>query len=162
MMNGPPLSNLKGRLAGAAGTALVAAALLAGPASAAPQRAAGAVFVQTDDPAGNSVVAYDRAPDGSLYAALIDGKEKEDSGRPSAPVLPATPSAPVGEVTVTESFSLAGPQSPSTPAPSPRPLEPIRSGSAKGAVVRVSPTGEVDLLWTSSDEMPHALAATEQ
>jgi outer membrane protein assembly factor BamB len=121
---------------------------------------AGKVFVLHDS-AYREVKAMDLAADGSLYAALIDGKDKEDSGRPSAPLLPATPSAPVGEVTVTESFTLAGPPSPSTPAPSPRPLEPIRSGSAKGAVVRVSPTGEVDLLWSSSDEMPHALAATE-
>jgi hypothetical protein len=57
------------RLAGAAGAALAATALLAGPASATPQRAAGAVFVQTDDPSGNQVVAYDRAPDGSLKQA---------------------------------------------------------------------------------------------
>src|SRR3954449_4000056 len=56
------------RIAGAAGAALVAAALLAGPAAAHP-RADGAVFVQTDDPAGNTIVAYDRNPDGSLTQA---------------------------------------------------------------------------------------------
>ena len=55
------------RLVGAAVAALAAAALLAGPASAHPQRSA--VFVQTDDPAGNTIVAYDRAPDGSLTQA---------------------------------------------------------------------------------------------
>jgi DNA-binding beta-propeller fold protein YncE len=47
--------------------ALAAAALLAGPASAHPQRSA--VFVQNDDPAGNTIVAYDRAADGSLTQA---------------------------------------------------------------------------------------------
>ena len=38
-----------------------------------------------------------------------------------------------------------------------------RSAAARprARCVRVSPTGEVDLLWTSSDEMPHALAATD-
>jgi DNA-binding beta-propeller fold protein YncE len=56
------------RLAGAAAGALTAAALLAGPASAHPG-APGALFVQTDDPAGNAVVAYDRAADGGLRAA---------------------------------------------------------------------------------------------
>ena len=121
---------------------------------------AGKVFVLHDS-AYREVKAVDLGADGSLYAALIDGKDKEDSGRSSPPILPVTPSAPIGEVTVTESFSLAGPPAPSTPAPSPRPLEPIRSGSAKGAVVRVSPTGEVDVLWSSSDEMPHALAAAD-
>ncbi len=57
------------RLAGAAGAALAAAALLAGPASAHPQKPGGAVFVQTDDPSGNTVVAYDRGADGSLKQA---------------------------------------------------------------------------------------------
>jgi len=57
------------RLAGVAGAALATAAVLAGPASASSQRAAGTVFVQTDDPAGNTVVAYDRSPDGSLQPA---------------------------------------------------------------------------------------------
>jgi 6-phosphogluconolactonase (cycloisomerase 2 family) len=57
------------RLAGAAVAALAAAALLAGPASAHPQKPAGAVFVQNDDPAGNTIVAYDRNADGSLTQA---------------------------------------------------------------------------------------------
>jgi DNA-binding beta-propeller fold protein YncE len=57
------------RLAGAVGAGLAAAALLAGPASAHPQKPRGAVFVQTDDPAGNTIVAYDRNPDGSLAQA---------------------------------------------------------------------------------------------
>ena len=120
---------------------------------------AGKVFVLHDS-AYREVKAVDVGADGSLYAALIDGKDGGDS-RPSVPTLPpVTASVPGGEVTVTESFSLAGPVAPVTAA-SPRPIEPIRSGSAKGAVVRVSPTGEVDTLWSSSDEMPHALAATE-
>jgi 6-phosphogluconolactonase (cycloisomerase 2 family) len=54
------------RLATAAGLALTAVALLAGPASA---HSRGAVFVQTDDPAGNTIAAYHRAPDGSLTPA---------------------------------------------------------------------------------------------
>jgi 6-phosphogluconolactonase (cycloisomerase 2 family) len=58
------------RLAGAAVLALAAAALLAGPAAAhGSPRSAGALFVQTDDPAGNSVVAYDRDRDGGLRPA---------------------------------------------------------------------------------------------
>jgi 6-phosphogluconolactonase (cycloisomerase 2 family) len=56
------------RLAGAAAGALAAAALSAGPASA-HAGAAGALFVQTDNPAGNVVVAYDRAADGGLRQA---------------------------------------------------------------------------------------------
>jgi DNA-binding beta-propeller fold protein YncE len=52
-----------------AGAALAAVLLLAGPASAHPQKQGGAVFVQNDDPAGNTIVAYDRNPDGSLQQA---------------------------------------------------------------------------------------------
>src|SRR4051812_40288683 len=55
------------RLAGFAGVAVAAGTLIAGPASASPS--AGAVFVQTDAVDGNSIVAYDRAPDGHLDQA---------------------------------------------------------------------------------------------
>ena len=48
------------------GAALAVAALLPATASA---HSRGAVFVQTDNPAGNTVVAYDRNPDGSLQRA---------------------------------------------------------------------------------------------
>jgi outer membrane protein assembly factor BamB len=120
---------------------------------------AGKVFVLHDSPY-REVKALDLGPDGSLYAALVDGKDAPDT-RPSVPALPpVTAAVPTGEVTVTETFSLAGPPAPAA-SPTPRPIEPIRTGSAKGAVVRVSPTGEVDTLWSSSDEMPHALTATE-
>jgi 6-phosphogluconolactonase (cycloisomerase 2 family) len=48
---------------------LTVAALTAGPASAHYLPRSGAVFVQTDDPAGNTIVAYDRLPDGTLRQA---------------------------------------------------------------------------------------------
>jgi 6-phosphogluconolactonase (cycloisomerase 2 family) len=54
-------------LAAAIGT--VGAAGIASPASAAEAHGGRAVFVQTDDPTGNSVVAYDRASDGTLTKA---------------------------------------------------------------------------------------------
>lgn len=120
---------------------------------------AGKVFVLHDSPY-REAKALDVAADGSLYAALIDGKDASDSRPAVTPLPPLTATAPSVEVTVSESFSLAAP--PATAAsPAPRTLEPIRSGSAKGAVIRVSPTGEVDTVWSSSDEMPYAVAATE-
>jgi hypothetical protein len=65
--------NILGRVALAAGAgATIAAFAAAGPAAAASQDhqpGAGAVFVQTDDTAGNTVVAYDRQADGTLSAA---------------------------------------------------------------------------------------------
>ena len=62
------------RLALAGAAAVAATALFATPALASPAPAgfvhpASAVFVQTDGLAGNAVVAYDRAPDGSLHQA---------------------------------------------------------------------------------------------
>jgi len=69
------------RLAGVAMLAFALAALFASVAAAAPGHhrphhpqhpshpLSDSVFVQTNDPAGNSVVAYDRAPDGSLGEA---------------------------------------------------------------------------------------------
>jgi 6-phosphogluconolactonase (cycloisomerase 2 family) len=57
-------------LAVAATLGTVGAAGLTSPASAdEPHRDAGAVFVQTDNPTGNAVVAYDRAADGTLTKA---------------------------------------------------------------------------------------------
>ena len=57
------------RLAGVGGLAVAAGLAFAAPASASPAPSHGTVFVQTDNPAGNSVVAYDRAADGSLSQA---------------------------------------------------------------------------------------------
>src|SRR5664280_892143 len=47
--------------------AVSAVLALSGSASAFPTNRA--VFVQTDNPAGNQIVVYDRAPDGTLTAA---------------------------------------------------------------------------------------------
>ena len=41
--------------------------------------------------------------------------------------------------------------------PSPRPLESARTSALKGAVLRVLPSGEIDTLWSSTEEMPHSL-----
>ncbi|HVV24388.1 MAG TPA: hypothetical protein VHF06_33445 [Pseudonocardiaceae bacterium] len=56
------------RLVAAGGVAIAATALFTTTASASPAHH-GAVFVQTDGVDGNAVVAYDRAPDGTLSAA---------------------------------------------------------------------------------------------
>src|SRR5215469_13910610 len=58
------------RLAAVGGLAVAATALLAGPAAAATgDDRTDAVFVQTDNPSGNTVAAYRRAADGSLHPA---------------------------------------------------------------------------------------------
>ncbi len=57
------------RLVGVGGIAIAATALLAGQAQASPEQHSAPVFVQTDNLAGNTIVAYDRAGDGSLHQA---------------------------------------------------------------------------------------------
>jgi hypothetical protein len=103
------------------------------------------------------VKSLDVGPDGSLYAAVIDGKEKEEPARPPTVVPPApTPTGDVS-VTITESFAIVPPGVPA-PAASPRPAEPARAaGGSRSAVLRLLPSGEVDTLWSSAEETPHAL-----
>jgi len=117
---------------------------------------AGKVFVLHDS-AYREVKSLDVGPDGSLYAAVIDGKEKEEPARPPTVVPPApTPTFDVS-VTITESFAIVPPGVPA-PAASPRPAEPARAaGGSRSAVLRLLPSGEVDTLWSSAEETPHAL-----
>jgi sugar lactone lactonase YvrE len=121
---------------------------------------AGKVFVLHDSPY-REVKSLDVAKDGSLYAAVIDGKEKEEPVR-APTTMPIAPGQ-TGEatVTITESFAIVPPAVPA-PSPSPRPLEAARSpGGSRSAVLRLLPSGEVDTLWSSADETPHAILRTE-
>ena len=121
---------------------------------------AGKVFVLHDSPY-REVKALDLGKDGSLYAAVVDGKEREDTRAP-VPLQPPPPGAtPTAEITVTENFAVIAPQAGAPgPTPTPRPSDGLRGGATKGAVLRVLPSGEVDTLWSSSDETPHALVVT--
>jgi sugar lactone lactonase YvrE len=124
--------------------------------------AQGKVFVLHDSPF-REVKALEAGPDGSVYAAVIDGREKDEASRGTAPAaVPAAPPAGGAEVTVTETFSIPGAPAVATPLPgAAKPLEPARSGPTKGALLRVLASGEVDTLWSSSEETPHSLAAAK-
>ena len=108
------------------------------------------------DSSYREVKSLDLGREGSVYAALVDGKPNDDSARPS----PATPTttAPTAEVTVTESFGglAAGPSASSSTAPA------AAGGPPKGAVIRLPPGGEVDALWSSSEDTPLALVSTAE
>jgi sugar lactone lactonase YvrE len=120
----------------------------------------GKVFVLHDSPF-REVRSLLLGSDGSLYAAVIDGKGDEPARRPDTPMPAAPATASTGEVTVTESFTVIPPAgSAPPPTPTPRPAEPARAGGAKGALLRIAASGEVDTLWSDSDETPFALAAT--
>jgi outer membrane protein assembly factor BamB len=98
--------------------------------------------------------------DGSVYAAAVEGSDKEDATRTTTPLAtPAAVASTVPEVTVTESFvGLAVPQP--TPAGSARTVESPKTGQTKGALIKLLPSGETDVLWSSVDEMPYALLRT--
>jgi WD40 repeat protein len=106
------------------------------------------------DSAYREVKALAFGANGTAYAAVIDGREREDSARPPTPPLaPPLPAAAAPEGFSAEAVVIA--QAPLA-APTPRAAEAPRSG-IRGAVLLISPTGEADTLWSSSDEMPFSL-----
>ena len=119
----------------------------------------GKVFVLHDAPY-REVKALAVGADGSLYVAAVDGSEKEE--RPPAPVAPPiAPAAATAEVTVTESFTLPPTAAlPPQAAAALRAVAPSPGGNAKGALLRIAPSGEVDTVWSSMEETPHSLLAT--
>lgn len=106
--------------------------------------------------------ALDVGADGVVYAAAIDGRTAE--ARPAAP-LPGAPGAPAAapaqaEVTVSESFAVVPPGGGavvpvvSVDAPAAAPTTP------RGAVLGIRSDSEVDVLWSSTEDVPHAILAT--
>ena len=118
----------------------------------------GRPFVVYDSPF-REIKALDVGDDGSLYAAAIDGRAPKTTPRPTPPSQPSTTTTQAGaEVTVTESFSV-------TAAPQAVSIFPGAAGGeqqapAKGALLRVRPSGDVDTLWSSPDDVPHSIAWT--
>ncbi len=118
------------------------------------------VFVLLDSPF-REVKAIAVGPDGGLYLALVEGKSKDEPGRSAAVGAPGaqTGAAASAEVTVSETFALPAPMPSSAIAP--RTAE-APTGVAKGAVVRVLPSGEIDTLWSSNDETAYGLVHSNE
>lgn len=144
-------------------------ALGAGPAGSILFGTAPGGVVYRTDAAGKTSVLYDTAfrevkavaagPQGAVYAAVVEAQDKEETVRPlPPPPAPSTAAAGTAEVTVTETVVavVAPPAMPS------RAMEPVRSGSAKGALLRLATNGDVETLWSSNDEMPHSLLPTSE
>lgn len=115
----------------------------------------GHVFVPLDS-SYREVKALELGGDGSVYAALVEGVEATTSAPAPAPETPLVTST---EITVT---ATPADVPPATPPPA-LPAAPAPQGGArKGAVVRLHPGAEVETLWSSADERPHALALTSE
>jgi hypothetical protein len=119
--------------------------------------APGKAFVLLDSDY-REIKALDVSPDGSLYAAAVDGRTTETAARPPA-TTPAPPAAPpaggvVAEVTVSESFAVVSP--PAGPAAGATPGAEAPAGPPKGALLRLRPSGEIDTLWSSPDDVPYS------
>ena len=119
----------------------------------------GRPFVVYDSPF-REVRALAAASDGFVYVAAVDGRPGE-AARPSA----ATPAAgagaaPVAEVTVSESFSIVPPGASAPVAVGAGAAEAAAAANApRGAVLRMTPDGDVDMLWSSTEDVPHSLGA---
>jgi hypothetical protein len=114
---------------------------------------AGKVFVLDDTPY-REIKALAASREGALYVAAIDGKEKESASPSLAPVA-----LPTVEVTVTETVTAVAPPTLPVPSPSPAagPFEPARPAGTRGGLLRIAPSGEVETLWSSSEDSPHSL-----
>jgi outer membrane protein assembly factor BamB len=121
----------------------------------------GRAFVLLDS-AYREIKALDVGTDGSLYAAAVDGRTAEPTPRPAAP--PAAPAAGTGgvvaEVTVTESYSIVPPAGGAPVAVATGSPDAAATAPPKGALIRLRPTGEIDTLWSSTDDVPHSAVST--
>ena len=110
------------------------------------------------DTAFREIKAIGVSSSGALYAAAIDGRAAETTPRPApAPQPNAAAGQITAEVTVSESFALAA-------APAAGGVS-VTTGTQpeappKGALLRILPSGDVDTLWSSPDDVPYSAAWT--
>jgi outer membrane protein assembly factor BamB len=119
----------------------------------------GKVFVVSDS-AYREVKALDVGKDGSIYAAVVDGKPLAEESPPRLMPPVAVPGMPTASVEVTVTEAMTGMTLGGT-APTGGPPSPPASAS-KGALIRLAPGGEVDTVWSSSEDTPQALAVTDE
>lgn len=120
----------------------------------------GEVFVLLDSPY-REIKALDVGDDGAIYAGAVNGGSAPPPEPPPAAAPAAPSSTPVATVTVTETFTPVPP--PGTPPPSavappttPSPAVP------KGALLRIDTDGTVETLWSSPEDVPHAVVSVEE
>ena len=115
----------------------------------------GKVFVLLDS-AFREIKALDVSEDGSLYAAAIDGRTSEPPAKATPAPAPSGSGAVVAEVTVSESYAVV-PASGGAPVTVGPAGTDAAAAPSKGALLRIRPTGEIDTLWSSPDDVPHSV-----
>lgn len=118
----------------------------------------GRPFVVLDSPF-REIKALAAAADGSVYAAAIDGRAPESTTpRPAQPQAgqAAASGAVTAEVTVSESFALGAPVALASAVAAGAQGE----APAKGALLRITGSGDVETLWSSPEDVPHSAAWT--
>ena len=116
----------------------------------------GKVFVLLDS-AFREIKAVDVGEDGSLYAAAIDGRTTESAARATPAPAPSGSGAVVAEVTVSESYAVVPAAGGAPVTVGPTGTDVAASAPPKGALLRIRPSGEIDTLWSSPDDVPHSV-----
>ena len=116
----------------------------------------GKVFVLLDS-AFREIKAVDVGEDGSLYAAAIDGRTTESPARATPAPAPSGSGAVVAEVTVSESYAVVPAAGGAPLSVGPTGTDVAASAPPKGALLRIRPSGEIDTLWSSPDDVPHSV-----
>jgi hypothetical protein len=116
----------------------------------------GKPFVLLDSPY-NEIRTLRVAPDGNVYAAAVSGRGA--AATPAAPAAPEPTREPIAsvstEITIVGIVPDAGSGAAAAqPAPAPRPA----SGPAAGAIYRLTPDGDSDLLWQMREDTPYDIA----
>jgi hypothetical protein len=117
--------------------------------------AAGKPFVLLDSPY-NEIRTLRVAPDGNIYAAAVSGRGAD---RPATPAPAESERQPIASVSTEITIvgivpDAAAAAAPAQPAAAPR----ANQGPAAGAIYRITPTGDSDLLWQMREDTPYDIA----
>ena len=114
--------------------------------------AGGDVFVLVDSPF-REIKGLVVDADGGIFAAAVNGGGEPADTAPSPAPAPSGPPT-VAQVTVTETFTVV------QEAAAPTSASGASQSVPRGAVLHIDATGSVDTLWSSNEDVPHALAAS--
>ena len=113
------------------------------------------------DSAFREIKALAVGGDGVLYAAAVNGgaASPPPPPTPTPPGTAAPTATPTAQVTVSESFAVVPPAGGAPAAVTT--VTSAASSTPRGAVLRIDPEETTERLWTSTEDVPHALVSTD-